>query len=141
MAEVKKINLFVKVKQNLNEELINSADYFEFFTTGKLKKLEKKWVVEYENEYNGLSKILLNENGSVNVIANGDLSYNLKLKEGKKTKFSCKTKDTFSFLNVLTKKVFFEFNEKSEGKIDLEYYLEIDDVGGVLQNKILIELK
>ncbi len=140
MSEVRKINLFVKVKQNSNEELVNSADDFEFFTTGKLKKLEKKWVVEYENEYNGLSKILLNENGSVNVIANGDLSYNLKLKKGKKTKFNCKTKDTFSSLNVLTKKVCFEFNE-NEGKIDFEYYLEIDDVGGVLQNKILIELK
>lgn len=140
MSEVRKINLFVKVKQNSNEELVNSADDFEFFTTGKLKKLEKKWVVEYENEYNGLSKILLNENGSVNVIANGDLSYNLKLKKGKKTKFNCKTKDTFSSLNVLTKKVYFKFDE-NEGKIDFEYYLEIDDVGGVLQNKILIELK
>ncbi len=141
MAQIKKVNLFVRVKQNLKEKIGGSTQDFEFFTTGKLKKLEKKWVVEYENEYNGLSKIILNENGTINVIANGDLSYNLKLKKDKKTKFSCKTKDTFSFLNVLTKKVYFEFNEKNEGKIDLEYYLEIDDVGGGMQNKILIDLK
>ena len=61
MEQIKKVNLFVRVKQNLKEKIGGSTQDFEFFTTGKLKKLEKKWVVEYENEYNGLSKIILNE--------------------------------------------------------------------------------
>ena len=133
----KDVNLFVNVKQNLKEK---DADIFEFFTTGKLKKAKEKWIIEYENEYNGISKIELFKNKKVEITATGDVSYFLKLEEKDKTKFSCNTKDTFSYFSVKTQNIFFDITEK-EGKIDLKYVLEIDNLGGVLNNQIKIKLK
>lgn len=133
----KEVNLFIDVTQSLKGK---DADSFEFFTTGKLKKAKEKWVIEYENEYNGISKIELFKNNKVEITASGDVCYFLKLEEKDKTKFSCNTKDTFSYFSVKTQSIFFDITEK-EGKIDLKYVLEIDDMGGVLNNQIKIKLK
>ena len=138
MNKCKDVSLLIKVSQNLNGR---DSDNFELFTTGRLKKRKGKWIVEYENEYNGISKVLLFNESCVNIITNGDISYVLKLDSNKKTKFSCSTKDTFSYFSVETKNIFFEIDEEGFGVIDVEYFLEIDDVGGVLQNRVRIKLK
>ncbi len=137
MNRDRKVNLMIRVAQNLKGK---DSDSFELFTTGRLKKRKGKWVVEYENEYNGISKVLLFDDNCVNIITNGDISYVLKLDEKKLTKFSCSTKDSFSYFSVKTKNIFFQIDENG-GLIDIEYFLEIDDVGGFLQNKVNIKLE
>ena len=137
MEKTKKIDLFINVSQNLKGR---SCDKFELFTTGKLKKKKGQYVVEYENEYNGISKIFLKENGSANIVTKGDIFYILKLDENKETKFNCNTKDTFSNFSVNTKNIFYEINEDG-GKIEFLYDLLIDNTGGMLENKVNIRLK
>ena len=75
MNKCKDVSLLINVAQNLNGR---DSDNFELFTTGRLKKRKDKWIVEYENEYNGVSKVLLFNESCVNIITNGDISYVLK---------------------------------------------------------------
>ena len=104
MSKTRNVDLFIKVSQNLKG---NIGDEFELFTTGKLKIRKGKYVIEYENEYNGISTISLKYNKSVSIVTNGDIFYILNLDEKKSTKFSCRTKDTFSYFYVNTKNIYF----------------------------------
>lgn len=137
MSKTKKVDLFIKVFQNLKG---NIRDEFELFTTGKLKQRKNGYIIEYENEYNGVSTIALKDNRSVDIVANGDIFYILNLNEKKHTKFSCNTKDTFSYFNVSTRNIFFEIGEE-DGRIEFEYDLEIDNLGGMLGNRIDISFR
>ena len=137
MCKKKKVDLFIKVCQNLKGEF---CDRFQLFTTGKIKKGKEKYIIEYDNEYHGTSTILLKDDGRANIKTNGDINYVLNLDKEKKTKFNISTKDTFSNFYVNTKNVFFNINENG-GNINFEYDLEIDNVGGMLSTKINIELK
>ena len=138
----KKVDVFINVSQSLNGRLQKDvADKFELFTTGVLKKIKKGWVVKYNNEYNGVSKIyLMDDEQKINILTNGDIFYTLKLDKNKITKFSCKTKDTFSYFSVVTNKIFFKIDEQG-GTIDIEYGLEIDELSNILKNRLKIEIK
>ncbi len=138
MNKGKKMDLFINMAQQSVKG--NLSDKFELFTTGRLKKDKNRWIVEYENEYNGISKIILNDDKSVKIKTDGEISYVLKLNTNKPTKFSCSTKGTFSYFSVYTKDISFDLDETG-GRIDLLYFLEIDDVGGLLKTRLQIKLK
>ena len=116
------------------------TDGFELFTTGVLKRHKEKWVLKYDNEYNGTSKIALFDAGFVEIVSDGDVCYNLKLNKGKVTKFVCNTKDTFSYFSVDTKDISFDINETG-GRINLEYYFDVGETGNILQTKLNILVK
>ncbi len=137
MGTGKEVDLFIKVVQNMGSKL---SDGFELFTTGVLKRHKEKWVLKYNNEYNGTSKISLFDAGFVEIVSCGDVCYNLKLNKSKVTKFVCNTKDTFSYFSVDTKDIFFDINENG-GQINLEYCFDVGETGNILQTRLNILIK
>lgn len=133
----KKVDLFINVRQSFGAKV---SDGFELFTTGELKRRKEKWVLEYNNEYNGSTKITLFDNGVVEIVAKGEVCYFLKLIKDSTTKFSCNTKETFSYFSVRSEEIFFDIGENS-GSIRLKYNFEVGDTGSVLQSVINILIR
>ena len=136
MTNSQKVEIMIKGSQGYSNDDMASS---ELLVMGTLKRFKHGWIVSYENENNGLTKIVLFNGKTVIIKANGNINYYFRLSEGKNTKAIFKFQEKFSYMSIHTNKIECEM-AKEKKNIKLCYDLEVDS-GNVLKNKLFISIE
>ena len=135
MSISRNVEITIKGSQGYSSDDMKS---FELFVIGTLKKLKDRWILSYENENSGLTKIVLWGRKTVIVKSDGDINYCLRLSENKTTKATFKSYGLFSHMSTYTSKIDIDMT-KEKKNIELCYDLEVD-CESVVKNKLSISI-
>ena len=135
MGNCQKINLLIKSSQGYFDSDMND---FELFTTGTLKKLKSSWMICYQNENQGITKITLFNDETATIKSDGQVAYCFRFIRNKITKSSLECQDLFSFISLKATKVEHKLTLEG-GTISLEYDMNVESKM-VVKNKLFISI-
>lgn len=135
MGNCQKINLLIKSSQGY---VYSDMNDFELFTTGTLKKLKSSWMICYQNENQGTTKITLFSDQTATIKSDGKIAYTFRFIQNKVTKSSLCCQDLFSSMSLKATKIHHKLTLEG-GTVALEYDMNVESKM-VVKNKLFISI-